>query len=252
MNTLIKSIYILFLTFFLYNSVNAQAIIDFETGPVFTGYNDVRIPGDQGTFLSLKDDLKPGTNLFYRLRAGYTIKSRHTISLLYAPLVTKSEGIVANDILFEGVIFPAYSEIAGTYKFNSYRLTYRYEIVNKPKFVFGLGFTAKIRDAKIALSSLGLVSEKTNVGFVPIINFRLLWYINDKFGLLLEGDALAAPQGRAEDVLIAANFKLSENLDIRAGYRILEGGADNDEVYNFALFHYASVGISYNFKNITK
>jgi hypothetical protein len=252
MNTLIKSIYILFLTFFLYNSVNAQAIIDFETGPVFTGYNDVSIPGDQGTFLSLKDDLKPRTNLFYRLRAGYTIKSRHTISLLYAPLVTKSEGIGANDILFEGVIFPAYIEIAGTYKFNSYRLTYRYEIVNKPKFVFGLGFTAKIRDAKIALSSPGLVSEKTNVGFVPIINFRLLWYIHDKFGLLLDGDALAAPQGRAEDVLIAAFFKLSENLDIRAGYRILEGGADNDEVYNFALFHYASVGISYNFKNNTK
>ena len=30
---------------------------------------------------------------------------------------------------------------------------------------------------------------------------------------------------------------------VRLGYRILEGGADNNEVYNFALFHYASVGI---------
>jgi hypothetical protein len=28
--------------------------------------------------------------------------------------------------------------------------------------------------------------------------------MNEKFGLLLEGDAFAAPQGRAEDVLIAA------------------------------------------------
>jgi hypothetical protein len=252
MRTLIYSICILFLTFFLNKSGNAQAIIDFETGPVFTGYNDVRIPGDQGTLFSLKDDLKAKTKIFYRLRASYTMKSRHTLSLLYAPLETKSEGSVANDIFYEGVLFNANTQLNGTYKFNSYRLTYRYDIVNKPKIVFGLGFTAKIRDARISLSSSGLTAEKTNVGFVPIINFRLWWNIDEKFGLLLDGDALAAPQGRAEDVQIAATYKFSDNIGIRAGYRILEGGADNDEVYNFALFHYASVGISYTFKNKTK
>jgi len=252
MKTIIYSISILFLTFSLTISVKAQALINLESGLVFTGYNDVRIPGDQGTFFSLKDDLQAKTKIFYRLRASYTIKSRHTISLLYAPLETQSEGSVANDIFFEGVVFPANIQLNGTYKFNSYRLTYRYDIVNKPKIVFGLGFTAKIRDARISLSSPGLTAEKTNVGFVPIINFRLLWKINDKFGLLLDGDALAAPQGRAEDVLIAATYKFSDNFGIRAGYRILEGGADNDEVYNFALFHYASVGISYTFKNKTK
>jgi len=230
------------------SSIKAQALIDLESGVVFTGYNDVRIPGDKGTFFSLKDDLIPKTEFFYRIRLNYTIKSRHTFSLLYAPLETKSEGSVTNDIFFEGVVFPANTDLTGTYKFNSYRLTYRYDIVLKPKFEFGLGFTGKIRDAQIALSSPGLQSEKTNVGFVPIINFRLLWKVNDKFGLLLEGDALAAPQGRAEDVLIAATYNLSDNFRIRAGYRILEGGADNAEVYNFALFHYASVGISYTFK----
>jgi len=229
------------------SSIKAQALIDLESGLVFTGSNDVRIPGDEGTFFSLKDDLIPKTEFFYRIRLNYTIKSRHTFSLLYAPLETTSEGSVPNDIFFEGVVFPANTGLTGTYKFNSYRLTYRYEIVRKPRFEFGLGLTAKIRDAEIALFSPGLTSSKTNVGFVPIINFRLLWKVNDKFGLLLEGDALAAPQGRAEDVQIAATYDLSDNLRIRAGYRILEGGADNDEVYNFALFHYASVGISYTF-----
>jgi len=247
MKTLIYTISILFLTFFMKISVNAQAVIDFETGAFFTGYNDVRIPGDQGTLFSLADDLKNNTNVFYRLRASYTIKSRHTLSLLYAPLETKSEGSMSNDIYFEGILFPANTELVGTYKFNSYRLTYRYDIVQKPRVEFGLGFTAKIRDAKIALSSPGLISEKTNVGFVPIINFRLLWKIDDKFGLLLDGDALAAPQGRAEDVLIAATYKFSNKLGVRAGYRILEGGADNDEVYNFALFNYASVGFTLSF-----
>jgi len=180
---------------------------------------------------------------FFRVRANYIIKSRHTLSLLYAPLKTISEGKVPNDIFFEGVTFPANTDLTGTYKFNSYRLTYRYEIVLNPKFEFGLGFTAKIRDAKISLASAGLQSEKVNVGFVPIINFRMLWKPDEKFGILLEGDALAAPQGRAEDILIAATYRLSDHLGLKAGYRILEGGADNDEVYTFSLFNYASVGL---------
>lgn len=234
------------------SSLKTQAIIDVESGPIFTGYNDVRIPGDQGTLFSLKDDLVSKTDIFYRIRLNYTVKSRHTLSLLYAPLETKSEGSLINDISFEGVVFPLNTELIGTYKFNSYRLTYRYDIVRKSKIEFGLGITAKIRDAKIELSSPGIISKKSNVGFVPIINFRLLWNLDNKFGLLLDGDALAAPQGRAEDVLIAATYKLSDNFGIRAGYRILEGGADNDTVYNFALFHYASVGISYAFLSKTK
>lgn len=180
---------------------------------------------------------------------SYTLNTRHTISILYAPLETKSMGRVSKDILFEDVVFPADTEIAGSYKFNSYRLTYRYDFVQKPMVEFGIGFTAKIRDAVIALSSPGLTAEKINIGFVPIINFRLLWHVDRKFGLLLEGDALAAPQGRAEDILVAATYALSDRFHIRAGYRILEGGADNDEVYTFSLFHYAAFGVSYTFRN---
>jgi hypothetical protein len=242
-NFLLAICFVLILSFNV-SSLNGQASLDIETGAVTTGYNDVRIPGDQGTLFSLKHDLISKTEFFYRLRASYTIKSRHTLSILYAPLETVSTGKVNFDIFFEGVTFPANTDLEGTYKFNSYRLTYRYEIVLKPKFEFGLGFTAKIRDASIALASAGAQSEKVNVGFVPIINFRMLWKPAEKFGILLEGDALAAPQGRAEDVLIAATYRASDRLGLRAGYRLLEGGADNDEVYNFTLFNYASAGIT--------
>jgi hypothetical protein len=234
--------FVFFLSF-NFSSLDGQASFDLETGAVATGYNNVRIPGDQGTLFSMKNDLISKTEIFFRIRVSYTIKSRHTLSLLYAPLETNSNGKVPNDIFFEGVTFPANTDVTGNYKFNSKRLTYRYEIVLKPKFEFGLGFTAKIRDAKISLASAGIESEKANVGFVPLINFRILWKPYEKFGILLEGDALAAPQGRAEDILIAATYSFSDRLGFKAGYRILEGGADNNEVYNFALFNYASVGL---------
>lgn len=222
---------------------NGQLFIDFEGGIAGTGYNNVRIPGDGGTYFSLRNDLDAKPALFGRIRVGYTIKERHTFSLLYAPLVIKSEGRPSFDIMFEGKTFSAGEDITGTYKFNSYRLTYRYDLIRRENLVFGLGFTAKIRDAKIALESGSLSAEKTNVGFVPIINFRFDWQAGERLGLLLEGDALAAPQGRAEDVLLAATYRLSEHIRIKAGYRILEGGADNDEVYNFALVNYAALGL---------
>jgi len=74
----------------------------------------------------------------------------------------------------------------------------------------------------------------------------MLWNFKENLGVLVYGDALAAPQGRAEDILVALRYRLSDKLSLKGGYRILEGGADNDEVYNFTLFNYLLVGFSFN------
>ena len=244
----LHSICFIILTFSLNQSVMAQALVDVETGSVMTGYNDIRIPGDLGTLFSLKDDLKSKTKIFYRLRASYTLQSRHTISLLYAPLEIKSAGRVPDKISFNGVLFDANTDLNSIYKFNSYRLTYRYHIISQTKIILGLGFTAKIRDANIRLYSTKQTTERTSMGFVPIINFSFEWNINEAWGLLLNSDALVAPQGRAEDIQLAINYQYSDPLNIRVGYRMLEGGTDSNSGYGFALFHYASVGFSYTMK----
>ncbi|MBD3287547.1 hypothetical protein GF337_01975 [candidate division KSB1 bacterium] len=229
------------------NLLFSQFVADLETGGVFSGYNDVRIPGDTGTKFSLSEELDAEPTLFYRLKLSYYLNEKHSLTLFAAPLTIESSGEINRDIIFEGVTFPANTPLDATYRFNSYRLTYRYDFYKKEKLEFGLGFTAKIRDAEIALESNELSSSKTNVGFVPIINFRLLWNFANKWGLLFEGDALAAPQGRAEDVQLALRYLISDQLALRAGYRILEGGADNEEVYNFALLNYASFGVEFTF-----
>jgi hypothetical protein len=76
-----------------FSSLDVPASFDLEAGTVATGYNNVRIPGDQGTFFSMKDDLAPKTEFFYRIRVNYTIKNRHTLSVLYAPLELNPVGI---------------------------------------------------------------------------------------------------------------------------------------------------------------
>lgn len=246
-NSIFIKLIILLIAIFVLSGTDssAQLFFDAETGIVRTGYNNVRIPGNSGTPFSLQTDLDAETGFFYRFRAGYIINERHTLSLLFAPLELKSSGKPGFNILFQDQTFSAGTDLIGTYVFNSYRLTYRYDLLRREKLTFGIGFTAKIRDAKISLESGSAYAEKTNIGFVPIINFRLDWREGEKLGLIFEGDALAAPQGRAEDILLSATYKLSNQLRFRVGYRILEGGADNDEVYNFTLINYAVIGITW-------
>lgn len=222
-----------------------QWFVDFENGAAFSGYNDVRIPNETGTLFSLSKDLETDPAYFFRLRAGYQWKSRHTVSVFAAPFRLRAAGTVGEPVVFFEETFPAGASLDGSYKFNSYRLTYRYGFIRKGPWRIGLGLTAKIRDAAIGVEGGGLSSTKTNVGFGPLLHFRVLWQFDEAWGLLLEGDGAATKQGRAEEILLALQWKLKDGLIVRAGYRILEGGANVDEVYNFSLIHFLSAGLTF-------
>jgi hypothetical protein len=221
----------------------SQLQLDLEGGVVFYGYNDVRVPNATGTLFSLTEDLTADAEFYYRLRLSMSLGTRHTLSILYAPLTVEAKGRIGEDVFFENQTFPANTPLEGLYTFNSYRLTYRYDLILQPRVALGVGITAKIRDAGIKLTGGGLESSSTDFGFVPLLNFRFLWRFTRSLGFLVEGDAAAAKQGRAEDVLAALLIPVSERWTLKAGYRILEGGADVDQVYNFALLKYVVVGV---------
>jgi hypothetical protein len=104
-----------------------------------------------------------------------------------------------------------------------------------------------VRDAEIRLTGQGRTAIDDNVGFVPLINFWLDWRMAPKWHLLFNGDAAGSSQGRAEDVALAVQYDVNDALGLRLGYRVLEGGADGDDVKTFVLFHYATVGMSWKF-----
>jgi len=220
---------------------------DIEGGWVFPGYNDVRIPGDSGTKLSLTEDLSTDSFAAFRARYTVTLAGKHDLGLLAAFLTMRSDGTLGRTVDFNGATFPAGTSLESKFRFNSYRLTYRYLFYDSPKFKFRAGFSAKVRDAAIRLEGGGQESENTDLGFVPLLSFSATWVAHPLLRIVLDGDALAAPQGRAEDVLLAAVVPLNDNVSLNAGYRILEGGADNDKVYTFSLFHYAVLGMNVTF-----
>jgi hypothetical protein len=228
-------------------TANADWSIDIESGLAYSGYNDVRIPGNTGTDISLSEDLAAESTEFIRLRLGIGLGDRHRLSFLVAPLRFESSGTVDHDVDFNGVRFGASIPLKSVYRFDSYRVTYQYTWLREERLRAGIGFTGKVRDASININNGSVHSEKANTGFVPLINVTFDWRFASKLGLILEGDALAAPQGRAEDVLLAIYGTPSNQLRLRLGYRVLEGGADNDEVYTFAMVHYISAGLTWTF-----
>ena len=232
---------------FLNAGIVSKLQIDLETGIINSGYNDARIPGDSGTKFSLSEELKTDDDFYYRVRLNYRLSEKSTISVLYAPLQLEAKGKLDKEVIFRNKTFAANTPLTADYKFNSYRLTYRYRFFNKEKWQLGFGITGKIRDANIGLKDANQSSSKDNVGFVPLINFRFAYSFNPKFGFLFMGDALAAPQGRAEDVLTAFTYNMNNNITAKLGYRLLEGGADNDEVYTFSCFNYLSLGLVWKF-----
>jgi hypothetical protein len=59
----------------------------------------------------------------------------------------------------------------------------------------------------------------------------------------VDADALAGGPGRAEDVTVKIGYEIDDRWGVRAGYRTVEGGADVEEVYNFAWLHYAVASV---------
>ena len=246
-NPLRKTLLILVLVS-TFTTARANWLFDVETGSAWVGNADVQIPGDTGTPFNMADEMTPDDpQAFVRLRATWQINDRHEISGLYAPLSFDFQGSFDRDIDFAGGTFAKGQRLDGSYRFNSYRLTYRYNFYRTENLTLGLGLTAKVRDAKIELRDGGYSRSDSNVGLVPLINFKVDWRFAPRWHLLLDGDALAASQGRAEDVSLALQYEATERLAVRLGYRILEGGADNDDVNTFALFHYAIIGATYRF-----
>jgi hypothetical protein len=220
--------------------------LQMETGPVWQTRNDCRIPGDSGTLFSIKD-FGNGPYLSGRIYAGYRWTEKSELRVLFAPLSLKGAQVLNSNISFQGQTFSAGAATESLFRFNSYRLTYRYKIVDDETWKLWLGFTAKVRDAEMALTQGATTASKSDLGFVPLLHFRASVRLSSDLILDVDGDALAAPQGRAEDVVVRVVYQLAPSWHANVGYRLLEGGADNSKVYTFTFLHYAVAGLQIDF-----
>lgn len=220
-----------------------------EGGGVWQSRNVAQISNDAtGTRFSLRSLTGNGPSGYVRFEGTYGWRDdKHQIRVLVAPLTIKGTGTSAAPIRFDGQIFAANAPIRATYRFDSYRATYRYKFYEGNGWRWWVGGTIKVRDANVKLQQGARVEDDPNTGPVPLINLYGSYAISDRLSFVLDFDGLIAPQGRAFDIAAKVEYALTDDLALGVGYRMLEGGADNDDVYTFAWLHYALVSATYRF-----
>ena len=220
-----------------------QFSLDVSGGFAAQSYNEVQVPNEEGTAFDLYKDFDiQAPALYYSLRLGYRFRENNHFFLLYAPLRVDYEGAAPFDIRFQDTNFPQGQAIEANYKFNSYRLTYRRDVYSSENWLVGVGFTAKIRDAEIRLTDANATDKKDDFGFVPLLNVYTAYQFNNWMAFF-EGDGLAGGPGRAFDLYLGGKIPIQERLMVKAAYRMVEGGADVSDVYNFTMLHFANIGL---------
>jgi hypothetical protein len=213
-----------------------------EGGAVWQSRNVVQVPNDDvATRFSLVAVTGKGPWPAERGYVTWNINERHGLRALFAPLTIRESGTLGEAVRFAGTTFAASTPLEARYTFNSYRLTYRYRVHDAARTSAWIGFTAKIRDATVALEQGSLSSRTDNVGFVPLLHLAGEWRVSPRWLATLDADALAGGPGRAEDVAVKLGYRATPRLSLHLGYRTLEGGADVPATYNFAWLHYAVV-----------
>ena len=218
--------------------------LEIEGGPSWQSSNDVEIPNDgSASRFSLSDLAGAGPRPAGRVYVTWNVNERHGLRLLVAPLSVTDVGTPDRPLVFAGSDYLASQPVTATYTFNSYRISYRWRGVETPSFRGWLGFTAKIRDATVALAQGTTTSRKDDLGFVPLLHLAGEFRLADRWHASVDADGLAGGPGRAIDAALKVGVDLNPGWSVLAGYRTVEGGADVDEVYNFAWLHYATLSV---------
>ena len=142
---------------------------------------------------------------------------------------------------------PLISRLKERISLTPYRLTYRWTFHDNERWRWGLGAAALVRDAEITLEQGNKRQSKDDLGLVPLLHFFGAYRFNDQISLILDMEGAWSPMGSAVDAALKAQYDFDSGRYLEAGYRTLEGGADNDEVYTFAWLHYAQASTGCRF-----
>ncbi len=223
--------------------------LEAETGGLWFSRNDVRIPNEGGTRFDMIDLIGSDFAPYYRLRLNMQILEHHKVRILFAPLTKSGTGIIVQEgpVLFANSEFASGIPLKGTYRFNTYRITYRYTFYDRGPWKLGAGLAGLIRDAKVQLVQDGRSDQDTDLGFVPLVHLFASRTLTDRLWVQLDAETLAGPQGRATDAALTVHYHLRDHLALFTGYRVLEGGADVDQVYNFSWINFLPFGLIWTF-----
>jgi hypothetical protein len=153
--------------------------------------------GENGTYFNYvkdggQDVLFPST----RFSIEMDLNKRNTFIVLYQPLRIETQALLRNDLVSNGITFPASTGINCLYNFPFYRFSYLRRLTkNNEKFNLAIGGSLQIRNATISFESTdgSLYTDNRGIGPVPALKIRSTLKLNKCFYSEFEADGIYAP-----------------------------------------------------------
>ena len=199
--------------------------------------------GNDGTRFDYRD--QGGQDVlfpFFRLSTDLKFKGRHILVFLYQPLKLEGQTVLREDVVFDGVTFPAGTPLNSVYGFPFWRISYAYDFLRRKGDEVSLGFGLQIRNATITFNSADgtLRADRRDVGPVPLIKFRGRWGFDSGVWWGTEIDGIYAPisvingsdsriVGALLDASLRVGYDFTDRISAFFNVRYLGGGAEGTE-----------------------
>lgn len=209
---------------------------------------------------------------FARYSLEFQWKKKNTLYFLYQPLRLETQVLLQEDLVVDGLTFPARSNVNLLYNFPFYRISYTRELLSdNPDYELALGGSLQLRNATISFESGDGTLYRTNrdLGPVPALKLKTRAYFTERFFGELEADGIYAPisylngsDNEVEGAILDASLRFGVEFDqpVTAflNARYLGGGAvgtsdidgpGDGYIKNWLDFFTVSVGFTYTLQS---
>lgn len=169
---------------------------------------------------------------------------RHKFFLSYMGMDRDADQVLAEDLIFDGITFPAGTQVDTQFDIDMYRAGYTWSFLQKETWELGFSMGAYWVDMDMTVSTLGgqLEADYSESEPFPMFGFSGSWLLNDKW--LVRGTAEAFSidmndvEGDFYNVRVEAEYAVTANISIGAGYDLVRIDAKDTEKNNKVNYDY--------------
>jgi len=220
----------------------------FEFGALDVRNLDAQAPPGVGTAMSLEEQEKNVTATS-RFQFGWMFAKPHEFNFIFAPFEGRDfEGLPTEDILFNGVRFPADETTATRFAFNEVGFRYRYGLVDNRWVSLRLGATLSVQKARatVVQESKDLYSEVVEYSAMPLLHGGFTLHFTPKFHAFAEGDWMRYSGDKSyAGGIVGIRWKPRPKWDVDFGYRRLWRKNRTDPLFSRFAADYYTLGIGY-------
>ncbi len=142
---------------------------------------------------------------------------------------------------------PESTEPAGISRFDQYRLTWRYTLLEDAAWTWRIGFTGLTRDVRQGprLGASPVVGADT--GLSPMLHAYGAWRPARHWSLVAEVDGMGVSDRRIWDLGLSARYEFAPNWHAGFGYRLLDTGTEVRAWQTLGRFSGATLSVGYRF-----